>query len=86
MNMWLLIREKGKSFKKVAYFLAKSKFRELVLEKSTGAGHARWFEMTEIPKLRIYNDIIPLIAKGVEIISSSAKRTVAPHNFAKSYD
>ena len=61
--------QKGKILKKVIYFLAQSEFKELVLEKSTGLDAARWFEMTEVPGLRIYNDIIPLITKAVEIIS-----------------
>ncbi|OGI68284.1 transcription antitermination factor NusB [Candidatus Nomurabacteria bacterium RIFCSPHIGHO2_01_FULL_42_15] len=61
--------QKGKSLKKVEYFLASSEYKELELEKSGGLDGARWFEMKEIPELRIYNDIIPLIAKAVEIIS-----------------
>ena len=60
---------KGKSLKKVMYFLAYSEYKELVLEKSGGLDGARWFEMAEVPELRIYNDIIPLIAKAIEIIS-----------------
>jgi len=62
---------KGKSLKQVVYFLAKSDYQELVLEKSGGLDGARWFELSEIPELRIYNDIIPLISKAVEIISKS---------------
>ena len=61
--------EKGKSLKKVVYFLAYSEYKELKLEKSGGLDGARWFELTEVPELRIYNDIIPLITKAVEIIS-----------------
>jgi N utilization substance protein B len=61
--------EKGKILKKVAYFLAKSEYRELVLKKSTGLDNARWFPLSAIPELRIYNDIIPLISKAIEIIS-----------------
>jgi N utilization substance protein B len=60
----------GKSLKKVIYFLAKSEYRELVLEKSTGLDAARWFELSAIPELRIYNDIIPLISKAIEILSA----------------
>ncbi len=60
---------KGKSLKKVVYFLASSEYKELELEKSGGLDGARWFEMSEVPELRIYNDIIPLIAKAVEIIT-----------------
>jgi len=61
--------ENGKTLKKVAYFLAESEYKELELEKSGGLDDARWFQLSEIPQLRIYNDIIPLITKAVEIIS-----------------
>ncbi|HCC67426.1 TPA: transcription antitermination factor NusB [Candidatus Nomurabacteria bacterium] len=70
--------EKGKSLKKVVYFLAKSDYKELVLEKSGGLDGARWFELSAIPELRIYNDIIPLISKAVEIINSDAKSESRP--------
>ncbi|MBU0998773.1 transcription antitermination factor NusB [Patescibacteria group bacterium] len=59
----------GKSLKKVIYFLAESRYQELVLEKSGGLDGARWFELAVIPELRIYNDIIPLFSKAIEIIS-----------------
>jgi len=62
--------EKGKTLKKVAYYLAESEYRDLLLESSGGLDGARWFALSEIPELRIYNDIIPLIAKAVEILSS----------------
>lgn len=61
--------EKGKILKKVVYFLAKSEYKELVLENSGGLDNARWFELKEVPDLHIYNDIIPLITKAIEIIS-----------------
>jgi N utilization substance protein B len=62
--------EKGKSLKKVVYFLGKSEYKELVLEKSGGLDGARWFPLPSIPELRIYNDIIPLISKAIEILSN----------------
>ncbi len=61
--------ENGKTLKKVVYFLAESEYKELVLEKSGGLDDARWFQLSEIPQLRIYNDIIPLITKAIDIIS-----------------
>ncbi len=61
--------EKGKTLKKVAYFLAETEYQELELEKSGGLDKAQWFPLASIPELRIYTDIIPLIAKAVEIIS-----------------
>lgn len=67
--------EKGKSLKKVVYFLAKSEDKELELEKSGGLDGARWFPLSAIPELRIYNDIIPLISKAIEIISLGHRPT-----------
>jgi len=63
--------EKGKTLKKVAYYLGESEYRELILESSGGLDGARWFAFSEIPELRIYNDIVPLIAKAVEIITKN---------------
>ncbi|MEI8269737.1 MAG: transcription antitermination factor NusB [bacterium] len=63
--------EKGKTLKKVVYFLAESEYKELQLEVSGGLDGARWFQFSEIPELRIYNDIVPLITKAIEIISKN---------------
>ncbi len=65
--------EKGKTLKKVTYFLAESPYREIVLESSGGLDNARWFTLKEIPELRIYNDIVPLIGKAIEIISKESQ-------------
>jgi N utilization substance protein B len=63
--------EKGKTLKKVTYFLAESEYRELQLEVSGGLDGAKWFQLSEVPELRVYNDIIPLVSKAVDIISRS---------------
>lgn len=63
--------EKGKTLKKVVYFLAKSEYAPLLLEVSGGLDGARWFTLKEIPELHIYNDIIPLIRKAINIISQN---------------
>lgn len=70
--------EKGKTLKKVTYFLAQSEYKELNLESSGGLDDAKWFSFSEISELRIYNDIIPLIVKAVEIISSDVKSESRP--------
>jgi len=62
--------EKGKTLKRVSYFLAESEYKPLELEVSGGLDAARWFNLKEIPDLHIYNDIIPLITKAIEILSS----------------
>ena len=64
----------GKSLKKVVYFLAKSEYKELRLGKSGGIDGARWFELSAIPELRIYKDIIPLFSEAIKIISSDQSR------------
>ena len=62
--------EKGKYRKHVSYFLAEAKNPdELKLTPSTGLDDAKWFTLPEIPELKIYNDIIPLITKAIEIIN-----------------
>ncbi|MES2416443.1 MAG: transcription antitermination factor NusB [Patescibacteria group bacterium] len=62
--------EKGRILKKVTYFLAESEYKELMLAESGGLDGARWFSLSEIPELKMYNDIIPLITKAVEIINT----------------
>ncbi|MEK7088844.1 MAG: transcription antitermination factor NusB [Patescibacteria group bacterium] len=62
--------ENGKTLKKVVYFLAESKYQKLQLGNSGGLDNVRWFKLSEVPELRIYNDIIPLITKAIEILSN----------------
>ena len=60
---------KGKIRKRVMYFLAETPFQELKLAKSGGLDDARWFTLDEIADLKIYNDILPIIMKGIKIIT-----------------
>ncbi len=61
--------EKGKILKKVTYFLGESEYKPLQLEVSGGLDNAKWWKLKEIPDLHIYDDIIPLITKAIEIIT-----------------
>lgn len=61
--------EKGKTLKKVTYFLVQGEYRPLTLKASGGLDGARWFQLSEIAELRIYSDIIPIVSKAVDIIS-----------------
>ena len=60
---------KGKILKKVEYYLAESAYEPLHLEVSGGLDNARWFRLKEIPDLHIYDDIVPLISRAIEIIT-----------------
>ena len=66
--MLLLIRQ-GQKFKTSCVFSGFSDYRELLLEKSGGLDRRQVVRDVEVPELRIYNDIIPLIAQAIEIIS-----------------
>ncbi len=60
--------EKGKIKKKVVYFLAKTKDKDLKLEESGGLDDVRWFKLDELEGLKIYDDLKPLILKAIKII------------------
>jgi N utilization substance protein B len=61
--------EKGKLRKRVTYFLAEAPFSELQLEEGKGGlDDAKWFKATEITALNIYDDILPIITKGITML------------------
>lgn len=60
--------EKGKMRKQVVYFLAEAKFEEIVLEKTGGLDDAKWFKITDVVDLNIYNDIMSIVTKAVNIL------------------
>ena len=62
--------ERGKIRKQVAYFLASAKKEELRLKSTGGLNDAKWFEVDDIPQLKIYDDILPIITKSIGIIAS----------------
>lgn len=62
--------EKGKIRKQVVFFLAESEYKDIVLEKGTGGlDDARWFPLNEIPNLKMYDNMIPLLTKTIEILN-----------------
>jgi N utilization substance protein B len=62
--------EKGKIRKQVVFFLAKSEYTDIVLEKGTGGlDDAKWFKLEEVPNLKMYDNMIPLLTKAIEILT-----------------
>jgi len=58
--------EKGKIRKHVHYFLGEAPFEPLVLEIGTGGlDNAKWFEMSEISELMMYDDVTKLMADAI---------------------
>ncbi len=60
--------EKGKIRKQVIYYLAETKFDDLKLAKTGGLDDARWFRLRDIIDLNFYNDILPIVTKGVNLL------------------
>ncbi|MCX6756485.1 MAG: transcription antitermination factor NusB [Candidatus Nomurabacteria bacterium] len=64
--------EKGKIRKQVVFFLGESEYTEITLEKGTGGlDGAQWFPIEEIAGLRIYENMIPLLTKAIEILTKN---------------
>lgn len=61
--------EKGKIKKIVTYFLASTKEKNLKLKKSGGLDNAKWVKIEELADLKIYDDIKPILAKAVKILT-----------------
>jgi N utilization substance protein B len=61
--------ERGKIKKIVNYFLALTKDEKLKLKESGGLNKAQWFEMGELADLKMYDDIRPIIARAIKILS-----------------
>ena len=64
--------EKGKIRKQVSFFLGESPYTEMKLEKGTGGlNDAQWLPIEDVTRLRMYENMIPLLTKAVEIITKS---------------
>ncbi len=64
--------------RKVEYFLAKADFKILELEENGGErgtlDDVRWFELSKIDKIETYEDLKPIINKGIELIKSKVEK------------
>ena len=66
--------EKGKIRKQVVFFLAESEYKEITLEEGSGGlDDARWFPLEEIANLKMYDNMVPLLTKAVEILTDKQK-------------
>ena len=60
--------KQGKIRKRVSYFLAEAKFDDLVTGESGGIDDAKWFKLADVVNLNIYDDILPIVTKGIHIL------------------
>lgn len=64
--------EKGKVRKQVVFFLAESEYQEIDLNTETGGlVNAQWFLLDEIPNLKMYDNMIELLAKAILILNKN---------------
>lgn len=61
--------ERGKIKKIVTYFLAPTNDKNLKLKDSGGLDNVGWFEMKDLLDLKMYDDIKPIVAKAIKILS-----------------
>ncbi len=65
----------GKKRKHVIYFLAHSPFSEVQLAKKGGLDDARWFKLKDALELNFYEDMLPVVTKAVQELSSASNGT-----------
>lgn len=64
--------EKGKIRKQVVFFLAEAPYGDLVLENDSGGlDDVKWFSLDEVPNLKMYDNMIPLLTKSIGILSKN---------------
>ena len=63
--------ERGKHRKQVTYFLGRcaEKIAPKLEEEKGGLDDAKWFPVTEVANLRMYDDVVPLVMKAIQLIS-----------------
>lgn len=63
--------EKGKIRKQVVYFLAEANNPENLKlgEDKGGLDDVKWFSLEEVPDLNMYDDIVPIVTKGIQLLS-----------------
>jgi N utilization substance protein B len=62
--------ERGKVRKQVQYYLGRSEYTPVQLEQDSGGlDDVRWFELDEIARLTMYDDITQMITKAIGIIT-----------------
>lgn len=64
--------ENGKIRKQVAFFLAEAEYQNLTLEKDNGGlDDTKWFNLEEVGDLKMYDNMVSLLTKAVEILTAS---------------
>jgi len=60
--------EKGKLRKRVTYYLAEAPYAPLTVGESGGLDDANWFKLADVVDLNMYDDILPIFTKAINIL------------------
>jgi len=64
--------ENGKIRKQVAFFLAETEYQDLTPAKDkAGLDDVSWFKIEDVTNLKMYDNMIPLLTKAVEILTKT---------------
>lgn len=61
--------ERGKIRKQVMYFLGEAPYKKLKLGPSGGLDRAEWFPMENLPEAEMYDDILPIVTRGIILLN-----------------
>lgn len=67
--------ELGKKRKHVTYFLAEAPYTELKLEQKGGLDDAKWFKVQDALELNFYEDMLPIVTKGLQRLTDNEQQT-----------
>ena len=70
----------GKKRKQVTYYLGEAKYGDLTLEQKGGLDDAKWFRLADALELNFYEDVRPLVTKGMQMLSEGDAK---PHKTKK---
>ncbi len=62
------IAKKPRKRKQVMYFLGEANFEKLTLGQSGGLDDAKWFKLSDIVTLKLYDDILHIVIKATKIL------------------
>jgi N utilization substance protein B len=62
--------DQGKVVKHVVYYLTTTEDHTIALEKKGGLDEVKWFAFTDVPTLRMYDDIKPLVERALTTVKT----------------
>ena len=68
--------EIGKKRKHVTYFLARSPYVDITLEKKGGLDDGQWFKVSKLLELNFYEDVLPIVTKAITVLVGKGEKRI----------